>query len=78
MTVTKENVDQFHEFAHRKIESSAPALSWDELLIEWQSYCERDSINAAIQEGLDDVEAGRHQPADDVVRELRDEFGFSE
>ncbi len=78
MTVTKSSVDRFHDFAHHKLSAHPHDLSWDELMIEWQSFCERDAVNTAIQEGLDDVKAGRCQPADEVMRELRDEFGFSE
>ncbi len=78
MTATKESVDRFYEFARRKLEAADAEVSWDELLIEWQSACDRDATNQAIREGLDDVDAGRHQPATEVMQELRSEFGFGE
>jgi predicted transcriptional regulator len=37
---------------------------------------ERESVNQAIRRGLADFEAGRHQPADEVMAEIRKEFGF--
>jgi hypothetical protein len=37
----------------------------------------RNEINAAIRKGLDDVEAGRVQPAEKVMKEIRQQFGFS-
>jgi predicted transcriptional regulator len=40
-------------------------------VLEWESVRDRDDINAAIREGLADIEAGRHRPADEVMRELR-------
>jgi len=43
MAVTKENVERFHEFAQQKLDTAETELSWDELLIAWQSACERES-----------------------------------
>jgi hypothetical protein len=78
MTATKVSIDQFHKFAREKLDASDAEISWDELLIAWQSACERDATNAAIREALDDVQAGRYQPVDEAMRELRSDFGFDE
>lgn len=71
MAVTQDQLDDFHRFASAKLDNVGADLSWEELFILWQSERERDEINAAIREGLDDVEAGRVRPADEVMRELR-------
>lgn len=37
---------------------------------------EREAERRAIQEGIDDMKAGRGRPLDEVDAELRREFGF--
>ena len=78
MAVTQDQLDDFHRFASEKLNNGGANLSWDELFILWQSEHERDEINAAIREGLADVEAGRHQPAREAMEDIRKEFGFPE
>ena len=78
MTVTREELDRFHRFASEKIGNGGSDLSWDELFIEWRSAGERDEINTAIRKGLEDVEAGRVQAADEAMETIRKEFGFTE
>ena len=78
MSVTQTQIDSFHRFASEKLVNGGSDLSWDELFILWQSSCEREEINAAIREGLEDVEAGRCQPAAEAMEEIRKEFGFAE
>ncbi len=45
MSVTEQGVDQFHQFARRKLESAGSELSWDDLWVAWQAACERDATN---------------------------------
>lgn len=75
-SVTQQDLDDFHRFASERLGSRGADVSWDELLIEWQSARERDAENAAIREGLADVEAGRFQPAAEAMEEIRKEFDF--
>lgn len=37
----------------------------------------RDAERVAIQQGIDDMKAGRVQPFDEFDAELREEFGFA-
>lgn len=76
--VTQAQVDSFHRFASEKLAGGGSDLSWDELFIQWRSISEREEVNAAIREGLADVEAGRCQPAVEAMEEIRKEFGFAE
>ena len=70
MTVTQKELDAFYSFASDRVRSGGQPLSLDDLLIEWESQRDREDINAAIREGLADVEAGRHRPAAEVMGEL--------
>ena len=71
MTVTQHELDSFHRFATDRLSKSEEELTIDDLVIEWDSMCNREQINAAIREGLADVDAGRTRPADQVTEELR-------
>lgn len=71
MTVTRQDLDSFHQFAADRLGISGSGITMDDLVIEWDSSRSRDEINAAISEGLADIEAGRHRPAGEVSEELR-------
>ena len=77
MSTTREELDQFHQFAAERLAQNESRASLDELLSEWQDAREREVINAAIRRGLADVEAGRHEPAEKAMKDIRQEFGFS-
>ena len=71
MAVTQEELDRFHRFASEKLGNGGGDLSWDELFIQWESICDQDDVNAAIKQGLADVDAGRHRPASEVMEDLQ-------
>ena len=51
----------------------------DEVLREALAALKRESDEvAAIQLGVDDMEAGRYRPFDEIDAEIRKEFGFKE
>ena len=77
MTVTQKQLDDFYRFASDRVRSGGPPLSFDDLLIEWESLQDREDINAATREGLADVEAGRHRPAAEVMEELSKKHNLS-
>ena len=76
MSVTKQELDQFHRFAAQTLAEAEGGVSWDELFVRWRSDHERADVNAAIREGLADIDQGRHQPAADAMEDIRKEFGF--
>ncbi|HEY0982808.1 hypothetical protein [Schlesneria sp.] len=62
----------FHEFVGQQLASASAARVTPELALAlWR---EREETRAAIREGLADVESGRGDPAEDVIRELREEL----
>ena len=71
MTVTQHELDSFHRFATDRLRRGEEELTIDDLVIEWDSMRNRDQINAAIREGLADIDAGRTRPVDQVTEELR-------
>jgi predicted transcriptional regulator len=71
MAVTQDELDNFHRFATDRLRNGEADLTIDDLVIEWDSRRDRDEINAAIREGLADVDAGRTRPANEVTEELR-------
>ena len=71
MFVTQQELDAFHRFASARLGNGGSEQTWDDLLVQWESNRDRDDINAAIRRGLEDVEAGRHRPAEEVIEELR-------
>lgn len=78
MAVTQADLDQFHRFATARLSTSMADLSIDDLVIEWDSLRNREEINAAIREGLADIDAGRTRPAAVVTEELRKKHNIPE
>lgn len=78
MIVTQDDVEQFHKFAMGKLSNGGAGLTWQELFDAWMTEDppapERDEVNAIIRQGLEDIEAGRFRPAEDVNAELRRKF----
>jgi len=77
MAVTQAELDDFHQFASQRIGMVQPEITFDDLVVEWESIRDRQDINAAIREGLADVEAGRHRPAGEAIESLRQKYGLS-
>ncbi len=78
MATTREELESFHEFAARRLKDSGSEPSLDDLLTEWADSRDREAINDAIRRGLADVDAGRHEPADQAMEKIRREFGLPE
>lgn len=66
-------LENFHRFVGLQLASTtSKPMSPEQVLLMWR---ERQRSLVAIQEGLADVEARCPRPADQVLRELRAEFG---
>lgn len=70
-------LEAFYAFGQGLI-SQGDADSLEEVLVAWDSEMERESINAAIREGIADVDAGRTRPASEVIAELRQKLELDE
>ena len=60
----------FEQFVLDSVESEAEEMALEDYLCLWRARQETDATRAAIQEGLDDLDAGRVCPAEEVLAEL--------
>lgn len=76
LPITPERKVQLEEYARRHGQDAATAL--DDVLanyLEWEREDYNETV-AAVMEAYEDVKAGRTQPADEFLEELRVEHGF--
>jgi hypothetical protein len=52
-----------------KITNGGKDLSMAMRVEEWQAHLQRSEVNAAIREGLADIECGNYRPLDDFMEE---------
>ena len=69
MNVTSEQLDDFYRFGTEQIATTP--MSWEELFLRWESLNQRDQINIAIREGIQEVNAEKSKPVEEVLRSLR-------
>ena len=77
MASTRDDLDSFNQFAAERLARGDSAASLDDLFMEWRDLCARKEINQAIRRGLDDVSAGRYEPADQATESIRRQVGFA-
>lgn len=69
---TPTRLERFQAFVAERIRrGNAAEMTPEEALVLWR---EKEKTLAAVREGLADIEAGRTWPAEDVLRELRQEL----
>ena len=68
-------LEDFYIFVGQQVKNGGEQISPEQVLAMWR---ERAETVKAIQEGLEDVAAGRVRPADEVLAELRNELNASE
>ena len=76
MSVTQQLLEEFHQFALGRLSQGKNELELDDLMLQWYDSKESEEINATIQQGLVDMNAGLGKPAGVVSSELRKKFGF--
>jgi len=79
MSITINDINNFHQFAIARIEQSGQnELTIDDLFVEWDSASNREEINRAIRKGIADVDAGRTRPLEEVNERLKAKFKLGE
>lgn len=76
LPVTPERKAQLEDYAHRHGQDAATAL--DEVLanyLDWERAEYQETV-AAVMEAYEDVKAGRTQPAEEFLEELRVKHGL--
>jgi len=77
MSLTPQDLDNFHQFALGRIGPGGDETSFLELANQWQAAREREEVVALIREATADMQAGRGTPIADAAAEIRRELGFS-
>ena len=76
MSVTKEELDRFHDFAISLVSESHSELTWAQLFESWRLQDppsdERGENIAAIREALQAMDAGRMRPFSSFDAEFRE------
>ncbi len=67
----KTDLEVFAEFVESLLADGQATLSPEQVLAQWR---ERAETIAAVQRSMEDIEAGRVRPADEVLEELRSEL----
>jgi hypothetical protein len=74
MSLTSDELENFHHFAQVRLQSSPPD-SLEELVDLWRlerpTPEEQAEVHEAIRQGLADIDAGRGRPVEVVMAELR-------
>ena len=73
---TLEELNRFHEFAMDSIREHGETVSLIQLFRKWLALKEREEVNAAIRQGLAEMEAGLSRPADECMAEFRLRHGI--
>ena len=71
MPATQQVLDNFHRFAVEQLRHQASTASLEELLARWRAARERTETNAAIREGLAQMNAGLGRPLDEFMADFR-------
>jgi hypothetical protein len=81
MSVTKEELDRFHDFAVSLVSGAEPDATWLQLFELWRvenpSVAEFRENVAAIRESLQAMDAGRMRPFSAFDAEFRQRHGIT-
>ncbi len=76
MSVTSQELDQFHVYAQSRLGQPHPPESLQDCLNQWR--CERDEADLVndLQIATTEIEAGAGMPLDQAARQLREELSW--
>lgn len=77
MPATREDLEQFHQFAMEQISQSDLPLEFDDLVTNWRELRERMEVKAILEQALAEMDAGLGRPASEVMEELRVKYNIS-
>jgi hypothetical protein len=81
MSITKAELDRFHDFAVSLVSGTESGVTWLQLFELWRmenpSDAEYRENLAAVRESLEAMEAGRMRPLADVDAEFRKRHGMT-
>lgn len=77
MSISLDQLNDFQQFAVPHVRAG-DVDSLAELARQWEAAREREEVKLALAEAMEDIQAGRYRPAEDVSAELRAKYGFSQ
>lgn len=75
MSVIERDLRDFEQFVLGTSDTNSETLELEDFVCLWRARQEQAATRTAIQEGLDDLDAGRVRPAAEVLAELRKSLG---
>ena len=75
MSVIERDLRDFEQFVLDTAQEDSEALALEDYVCLWRARREQEATRSAIQEGLEDLDAGRVRPASEVFAELRKSLG---
>ena len=76
MSVTKDELERFHEFATQQLDNGGAQSSLEELVNLWRKQRERAETVDDIRQGSEDYRAGNGQPLTEALDEVRRDLGL--
>ncbi len=77
MSAPQHELDEFYAYSRDKLATNRE-VTLEDLFLDWDTASQQDEINAAIREGICDIDAGRTRPAAEVIADLEQRFGASD
>ena len=77
MSTALQELNSFHQFAMDSLHSREEGVSLESLLEVWRANREREQVNAAIRQGLAEMDAGKGIPFNEFLAEFDKKHGLA-
>lgn len=77
MSTPLQELNSFHKFALDSLRSRDEYVPLEKLLEIWRAREEREEVNAAIRQGLAEMDAGKGIPVDEFLAEFDRKHGLT-
>jgi hypothetical protein len=78
MSVTRQELASFHQFASEKLDHGGTDSTLEDLLRLWRQEQEYAKTVEDIREGIEDYAAGKAEPLAKAFRDIRRDLGLAE
>jgi hypothetical protein len=76
MSVTPQELDEFHSYVQSRLDQSNPPESLQECLDQWRRERDEEDVLNDIQVATTEIEAGMGLPLDQATHQLREELSW--
>ena len=74
----RHQLQDFVQFASRRLETGEGVCSLEDLFQQWQNYAEYNATVTDVREGVADFEGGRAEPVASVFSDIRRQLGIDD